>query len=60
MLIGACDPIRWCSRFTSSGIKHAREIATISYRSGPEWEQRFGRRKAKQHGKPAKMSFHPE
>lgn len=46
--------------FPVMGIKHAREIATISYRSGPEWEQRFGRRKAKQHGKPAKMSFHPE
>ncbi|KAG0309263.1 hypothetical protein BGZ98_004112 [Dissophora globulifera] len=29
-----------------SGMKLAREIATISYRSGPEWEQRFGRRRA--------------
>ncbi|CAG8451247.1 17581_t:CDS:2 [Acaulospora morrowiae] len=25
------------------GMKLAREIATISYRSGPEWESRFGR-----------------
>eukprot|EP00041_Stephanoeca_diplocostata_P004184 m.41567 g.41567 ORF g.41567 m.41567 type:complete len:472 (-) comp14942_c0_seq2:352-1767(-) len=32
--------------FPVMGLKHAREIATISYRSGPEWEQRFGRRKA--------------
>ena len=29
-----------------SGMKLAREIATITYRSGPEWEQRFGRRRA--------------
>ena len=29
-----------------SGMKMAREIATITYRSGPEWEQRFGRRRA--------------
>jgi homoserine O-acetyltransferase len=28
------------------GMKLAREIATITYRSGPEWEQRFGRRRA--------------
>lgn len=27
-----------------SGMKLARQIATITYRSGPEWEQRFGRR----------------
>lgn len=26
------------------GMKLARQIATITYRSGPEWEQRFGRR----------------
>merc|ERR1719272_218412 len=30
--------------FPVSGLKHARELATISYRSGPEWEERFGRR----------------
>ena len=29
-----------------AGIKMAREIATVTYRSGPEWEQRFGRRRA--------------
>lgn len=29
-----------------AGLKHARELATISYRSGPEWEERFGRRLA--------------
>ena len=28
------------------GMKLAREIATITYRSGPEWEQRFGRERA--------------
>ncbi|KNE64432.1 homoserine O-acetyltransferase [Allomyces macrogynus ATCC 38327] len=27
------------------GMKLAREIATITYRSGPEWEKRFGRRR---------------
>ena len=27
----------------SLGMKLARQVATISYRSGPEWEQRFGR-----------------
>jgi len=26
-----------------TGMKLARQIATITYRSGPEWEQRFGR-----------------
>ncbi|CAB53733.1 homoserine O-acetyltransferase [Schizosaccharomyces pombe] len=29
-----------------TGMKLAREVATISYRSGPEWEQRFGNRRA--------------
>ncbi|KAL8709987.1 MAG: hypothetical protein Q9225_007373 [Loekoesia sp. 1 TL-2023] len=28
------------------GMKLAREIATVTYRSGPEWEQRFARRRA--------------
>ena len=27
------------------GMKLAREIATVTYRSGPEWELRFGRRR---------------
>ncbi|KAG8788069.1 hypothetical protein FRB91_008701 [Serendipita sp. 411] len=27
-----------------AGMKLARQIATITYRSGPEWDQRFGRR----------------
>ncbi|KIO17789.1 hypothetical protein M407DRAFT_60999, partial [Tulasnella calospora MUT 4182] len=26
-----------------TGMKLARQIGTITYRSGPEWEQRFGR-----------------
>ncbi|CAM1506116.1 Fc.00g057570.m01.CDS01 [Cosmosporella sp. VM-42] len=29
-----------------AGMKLAREIATVTYRSGPEWEQRFGRSRA--------------
>lgn len=29
-----------------SGMKLAREIATVTYRSGPEWELRFGRKRA--------------
>ena len=28
------------------GMKIAREIATVTYRSGPEWENRFGRQRA--------------
>ena len=28
------------------GMKLAREIATVTYRSGPEWEKRFGRARA--------------
>ncbi|TIB31766.1 hypothetical protein E3P86_03270 [Wallemia ichthyophaga] len=28
-----------------TGMKMARQIATITYRSGPEWEQRFGRKR---------------
>lgn len=28
------------------GMKLAREIATVTYRSGPEWEERFGRQRA--------------
>jgi homoserine O-acetyltransferase len=36
-----------------TGMKLAREIATITYRSGPEWEQRFGRRRADSSKPPA-------
>jgi homoserine O-acetyltransferase len=32
--------------FPHAGLKVAREIGTITYRSGPEWEERFGRRRA--------------
>ena len=28
--------------FPRMGMQHAREIGTITYRSGPEWKQRFG------------------
>jgi homoserine O-acetyltransferase len=34
-------------------MKLAREIATVTYRSGPEWEQRFGRRRADPGRQPA-------
>lgn len=30
--------------FPKMGMKNARELATISYRSGPEWQERFGRK----------------
>ncbi|KAI7858332.1 homoserine O-acetyltransferase [Circinella umbellata] len=35
------------------GMKLSREIATISYRSGPEWELRFGRKRAQENQTPA-------
>lgn len=35
------------------GMKLAREIATITYRSGPEWEYRFGRNRADDSKAPA-------
>ncbi|WEW55953.1 homoserine acetyltransferase [Emydomyces testavorans] len=36
-----------------SGMKLAREIATVTYRSGPEWEKRFGRKRADPSRQPA-------
>ncbi|KAF2426616.1 homoserine acetyltransferase [Tothia fuscella] len=36
-----------------TGMKLAREIATVTYRSGPEWEARFGRRRADSSRPPA-------
>lgn len=36
-----------------SGMKLARQIATVTYRSGPEWENRFGRRRADPSKQPA-------
>ncbi|RDA93298.1 hypothetical protein CP533_2021 [Ophiocordyceps camponoti-saundersi (nom. inval.)] len=36
-----------------AGMKLAREIATVTYRSGPEWELRFGRRRADPRQPPA-------
>lgn len=36
-----------------TGMKLAREIATITYRSGPEWEQRFGVERADPSKQPA-------
>ncbi|XP_059140375.1 uncharacterized protein LOC131928379 [Physella acuta] len=43
-----CDP-NWNNghyygkAYPKTGMKLAREIATITYRSGPEWDERFGR-----------------
>ncbi|KIW98429.1 homoserine O-acetyltransferase [Cladophialophora bantiana CBS 173.52] len=36
-----------------TGMKLAREIATVTYRSGPEWENRFGRQRADPSKQPA-------
>lgn len=36
-----------------SGMKLARQIATVTYRSGPEWENRFGRQRADPSKQPA-------
>eukprot|EP00922_Rhytidocystis_sp_ex-Travisia-forbesii_P063015 GHVS01093789.1.p1 GENE.GHVS01093789.1~~GHVS01093789.1.p1 ORF type:complete len:659 (-),score=106.12 GHVS01093789.1:3835-5811(-) len=33
------------STYPQTGMTLAREIATVTYRSGPEWEQRFGRKR---------------
>ncbi|KAI8609397.1 Alpha/Beta hydrolase protein [Chytriomyces sp. MP71] len=33
-------------QFPSNGLSMARQIGTITYRSGPEWEVRFGRKRA--------------
>lgn len=52
MLISASSISFFFTCFTSL----FREIATISYRSGPEWEQRFGRKR----NEGARHSFMPE
>lgn len=31
--------------YPKTGMKLAREIATMTYRSGPEWDERFGRKR---------------
>ncbi|PHJ22384.1 homoserine o-acetyltransferase [Cystoisospora suis] len=38
------------SAYPCTGMKLAREIATITYRSGPEWEKRFGRQRVHHSG----------
>jgi homoserine acetyltransferase len=40
------------SAFPFLGMKLAREIATVSYRSGPEWETRFGRARVEEDSSP--------
>ena len=47
------DPAWACGRyagqsFPREGMRLAREIGTITYRSGPEWEERFGRARAEE------------
>ncbi|KAJ3242270.1 hypothetical protein HDU77_010788 [Chytriomyces hyalinus] len=37
--------------FPSNGLSLARQIGTITYRSGPEWELRFGRKRANPNAK---------
>lgn len=45
-----CDP-HWNKghyydgTFPKTGMKLARELATMTYRSGPEWDERFGRKR---------------
>ncbi|KAJ3058819.1 hypothetical protein HDU98_005127, partial [Podochytrium sp. JEL0797] len=38
------------------GLSLSRQIGTITYRSGPEWEQRFGRKRAQPNEKPSLKS----
>jgi homoserine O-acetyltransferase len=40
-----------------AGMRLARELATVSYRSGPEWEERFGRMRMDRDSTP---SFEPD
>jgi homoserine acetyltransferase len=42
-------------RFPKQGMKNARIIGTISYRSGPEWEKRFSNKRVD----PAAPLSHP-
>ena len=39
--------------FPHNGMKLARQIGTITYRSGPEWEQRFGRKRSDSNATPS-------
>ncbi|XP_031552965.1 serine O-succinyltransferase-like isoform X2 [Actinia tenebrosa] len=45
--------------FPRLGMKHAREVGTITYRSGPEWEERFGRKRI-DHDAAVEPNFCPE
>ena len=38
--------------FPRIGMQHAREVATIGYRSGPEWASRFGHQRANPNSPP--------
>lgn len=40
-------------KYPKLGTKLAREIATLTYRSGPEWDQRFNRKKIEEDAKPS-------
>lgn len=39
--------------YPKMGMKLARELATITYRSGPEWHERFGRKVIKENEPPS-------
>eukprot|EP00123_Amoebidium_parasiticum_P011440 comp20714_c0_seq1/m.27041 comp20714_c0_seq1/g.27041 ORF comp20714_c0_seq1/g.27041 comp20714_c0_seq1/m.27041 type:complete len:453 (-) comp20714_c0_seq1:38-1396(-) len=47
-------------RFPETGMKTARLIGTISYRSGPEWELRFGNKKKAGQRPAHQRQFGPE
>lgn len=39
--------------YPQMGMKLAREIATLTYRSGPEWDERFGRKRVDEAEEPS-------
>lgn len=40
-------------------LNYAAEIATVTYRSGPEWEQRFGRQRMTSPDRDDSLGDHP-
>jgi homoserine O-acetyltransferase len=43
--------------YPAMGMQLARQLATISYRSGPEWERRFARKRVVPHRLPSPHDF---
>ena len=39
--------------YPRNGMKMARELGTMTYRSGPEWDERFGRKRIDANEDPA-------